>query len=83
MFLPGSSKDDVMSVIEQTIEHPDRTLTQPDGTRIRTKTFTDPVGEIPFFDAGGKLKRRLLYKLRVVFKNRGHRKYIISAYPPL
>ena len=49
MFLSGSSKVEVRSVIEQTIEDPDRTLTQPDGTRIRTKTFTDPVGEIPFF----------------------------------
>lgn len=83
MFLSGSSEDDVRSVIEQTIEDPDSTLTQPDGTRIRIRTFTDPVGEIPFFDAGGKLTRRLLYKVRVVFNYRERRKNIISAYPPL
>ena len=56
------------------MEWPDITYTQPDGRRVRVKTFKDPVGEMPYFDEERTVRKRLLYRLRVVYINRGRKK---------
>lgn len=84
MFLSNSTRRFVRRAILKTVESPDRTLTQiGDGRRVRIKTFRKPVGEKPYFDESGTLRKRLLYKVRVVYTYRGRRKVIITAYPEL
>lgn len=82
MFLRYSTRREVMRFIKKTVHSPDSTITQPDGTRVRTKDFETPVGEMPFLDEERILRRRLLYKVRVVYRNRGDGKRIITAYTP-
>ena len=83
MFKSNSTRRDVRRAIQKTMEWPDITCTQPDGRRVRIKTFKDPVGEMPYFDEERTVRKRLLYRLRVVYINRGRKKIIITAYPPL
>ena len=84
MFLSNSTERFVRRAIVETMESPDRTFTQPrNGRRVRIKTFKNPVGEKPYFDKSGTLRKRLLYKVRVVYTYRGRRKVIITAYPEL
>ena len=47
MFKSNSTRRDVRRAIQQTMEWPDITYTQPDGRRVRVKIFKDPVGEMP------------------------------------
>ena len=84
MFLSNSTRRFVRKAIRKTVESPDRTFKQPrDGRRVRIKTFTKAVGEKPYLNESGTLRKRLLYKVRVVYTYRGRRKVIITAYPEL
>jgi len=66
MFLSNSTRRFIKRAILKTVESPDRTFTQPrDGRRVRIKTFRKAVGEKPYFDKSGTLRKRLLYKVRV------------------
>lgn len=83
MFKSNSTRRDVIRAIVKTVESPDRTFTQRDGRLVGIKTFRKPVGEKPYFDERRTLRRRYLYKVRVVYINRGRGKLIITAYPVL
>ena len=84
MFLSNSTRGFVERAILKTMESPDLTFTQRrDRRRVRIKTFTEPVGEKPYFDESGTLRKRLLYKVRVVYIYWGRTKVIITAYPEL
>ena len=90
MFLSNSTRSFVRRVIAETMESPDRTFTQLRyrGQRIQRrhvqiKTFRYPVGEKPYFDESGTLRKRRLYKVRVVYIYMGRRRVIITTYPEL
>ena len=84
MFLSNSTESFVRRAILETVESPDRAFTQTeDRRRVRIKTFRKPVGEKPYFDESGTLRKRPLYKVRVVYTYRGRRQVIITAYPEL
>ena len=83
MFRTNSTRRDVIRAIVKTVESPDRTFKQRDGRLVGIKTFSKPVGEKPYFDERRILRRRYLYKVRVLYINRGRGKVIITAYPVL
>ena len=67
IFLSGSSRDDVLAIIDETLNSPDREYMQADGAGVLVKGFRNEVGELVTFDVEGNLKRRLLHTLKIIY----------------
>ena len=83
MFLRGMLKDDIVSIVEETILCPDEPTTKRGrGKYVAKKTFPNDVGEFVEFDQEGSLCKRSLNVVKVVFtKNKYGQIRVITAYP--
>ena len=83
MFLRGMLKDDIVSIVEETILCPDEPTTKRGrGKYVAKKTFPNDVGEFVEFDQEGSLCKRSLNVVKVVFtKNKYGQFRVITAYP--
>ena len=67
IFLTGSSRDDVLAIIDETLSSPDRQYKQADGAGVLVKEFRNAVGEMVTFDVEGNLETRLLHTLKIIY----------------
>ena len=83
MFLRGMLKDEIVSIVEETILCPDEPTTKRGRRKhVAKKTFPNDVGEFVEFDLADKLCSRLLNVVKVVFtKNKHGNIRVITAYP--
>ena len=83
MFLRGMLKDEIVSLVEETILCPDEPTTKRGRRKhVAKKTFPNDVGEFVEFDLADKLCTRLLNVVKVVFtKNKHGNIRVITAYP--
>ena len=84
MFMCGSTRAEVLDLIDTTLQHPDHEYEQPDGASVSIKSFATVVGEFFFFDTNGNLKSKPLNTVKVVAVNRnGSDIEIRTAFPLL
>ena len=83
MFLRGMLKDEIVSIVEQTILCPDEPTTKRGRRKhVAKKTFPNDVGEFVEFDQADNLCSRLLNVVKVVFTKTKHGEIcVITAYP--
>ena len=67
IFLSGSSRDDVLAIIDETLNFPDCQYMQDDGAGVLVKEFRNAVGELVTFDAEGNLETRLIHTLKIIY----------------
>lgn len=84
IFKCGSTRAEVLDLIDNTLQHPHHQYEQPDGASVSIKPFPKVVGEFFFFDANGNLESKPLNTLKVVAVNRsGSDIEIRTAFPLL
>ena len=85
MFLRGMLKDEIVSIVEETILCPDEPATKRGrGKHVARKTFPNDVGEFVEFDQEGSLSKRSLNVVKVVFTKTKHGNIrVITAYPSM
>lgn len=84
MFMCGSTRAEVLDLIDETLQHPNHQYEQPDGASVSIKSFPRVVGEFFFFDTNGNLKSKPLNTVKVVTVNRnGSDIEIRTAFPLL
>ena len=83
MFLRGMLKDEIVSIVEETILCPDEPTTKRGRRKhVAKKTFPNDVGEFVEFDQADELCSRLLNVVKVVFTKTKHGEIrVITAYP--
>ena len=67
IFRIGSSRDDVLAIIDETLNSPDRQYMQADGAGVLVKEFRNAVGQLVTFDVEGNLKTRLIHTLKIIY----------------
>ena len=85
MFLRGMLKDEIVSIVEETILCPDEPTTKRGRRKhVAKKTFPNDVGEFVEFDQADNLCTRLLNVVKVVFTKTKHGEIrVITAYPTM
>ena len=85
MFLRGMLKDEIVSIVEETILCPDEPATKRGrGKYVARKTFPTDVGEFVEFDQDSSLSKRSLNVVKVVFTKTKHGNIrVITAYPSM
>ena len=82
MFLRGKTEKQVLDLIRETLDRPDKCYTQGDGRRVRLKEYREPIGELVLLDEKCQLCTRLVKTVKVVYeRDRVGDFYVVTAYP--